>query len=157
MKVFNCALSVPPCSRVQLRLYCCVWIHTMRLYAWACPHTPCNSLTDNPKKTLSSTPSRRTWSPGDWKHSAVPNDLRKVSLGLGATRVDPLSFLFLHTVITSVFHPFPSPPVLLSLPRVSMKGIKKKPGWGCEGVKKLNLHYHLVCSGVCVKIKGGVK
>jgi hypothetical protein len=70
LQVYNCGLSMSPCSHAHV--CCCVWIHT-------CDHTcehvhshlPTNSLSlDNEKKTLSSTPSCNTWSPGDWKHSA---------------------------------------------------------------------------------------
>ncbi len=36
-------------------------------------HGSGNSLTDNPKKTLSSTPRYRTWSQTDWEHSGLPS------------------------------------------------------------------------------------
>ncbi len=53
-------------------------------------HTPWKLLRDNVKKTLSSTPSCSTWSPADWKHSAVPNSLN-------STRVDPTPLEWIRT------------------------------------------------------------
>ena len=64
--------------------------------------------------------------------------------------------IWLHTVITSVFHPFPSPPVLCfsSLPHTQEGQNKKTLLGGVWNVKKLSLHYHVGCSGGLWKLKG---
>ncbi len=45
----------------------------VRTFLLFCSHS--DTWRDNAKKTLTSTPSCRTWSPVDWKHSAGPNVL----------------------------------------------------------------------------------
>jgi hypothetical protein len=119
MQVFNCGLSLSVTVLAHTSVLFCVNSH-MRSYVRACPHTPSNSLTDNPKKTLSFTPNCSTWSPADWKHSAVPKWSEESTHFLYTSLV---WILWFHTDITSVFHPFPSPPDLCfpSLPHWNFK------------------------------------
>ncbi len=152
-RVYNCGLS--QCNTVLARAsVLCVWMHTCDhklesslslndlqgvcghdRVARSCPHTPCKSLRDKSKKTLSSTPSCTTWSPTDWKHWADPNDLTKVTTFselFSSTRVDPPSPAP-HWRRQCLPSPFPSPPSFPFPPRNAHgrgKKKKKKPSGG---------------------------
>ncbi len=63
---------------MTLTWYWSFWPHSLEINLWFIysillwyGHTPSNLLTDNPKKTLSSTPNYNTWFPTDWKHSPL--------------------------------------------------------------------------------------
>jgi hypothetical protein len=107
----------------------CVWIHTYDHTPSMSTHTVLRDnaqkkvLRDNAQKTLSSTPSCNTWSPVDWKHSEVPNDLTKV-----------VTFSELHSrVIASVLHLLLSS--VLFFPPRNAHGRGKKKRWGVKSGK----------------------
>jgi hypothetical protein len=50
-------------------------------------------------------PSCSTWSPADWKHSTVPNDLTKLNESSHLLYTPLVCLLWLHTAMSRVLHP----------------------------------------------------